>query len=360
MIDHASLAEALERAGVDGLHPSARAYLTDRLVRHVSDTNLGGLRDTRFGARRDDIGGVAATNRFASFPDLGAAANALVSTAYRAAPRDWSRVDDAELTRLGDYPVSRPGSRAVGPADKIPVPRGDGDVEYVSPEEAVSRGAVQYTESSWDLGPLFSGLELGDASDWFKSAALTALGPAGTVVDVVSERPSSDAEASFRRLMADWEGYDRLGVGGRVLPGLRDDVVDWRKFRDDWLSGNIPGKDIAARLNVQVSASNKVRQLLKEGGVVDPAIASDPAKGVDVEESTAPLAVAASVNREAKDSPIIGWLTSPGGKTNLPVIGPVPDKVIWTVGIGVAAAIVLMVYSRKNVTKVVLEPAPVG
>ena len=315
MLTPEDIAAALDRAGVQGLAPSALAYLSGRLVKQgasggATPANLGGLRDVTFGSATRGGG-------LASFPDIDAAARALVSVSCRAAPRRWGDATDAELAGLAMYPQSPP----------------IGDI----------------------------------VADAFRAAVRIA----SPTTDMLLFAPNKADQEAFQRLMADWEGYDRLGVGERILAGekgpdglkrvnVREDVVDWRKFRDEWLAGQIDGADIAARLNPQVSVSNKIRRYLKETNAVDPVIQQDEAKGVDVEESAGALRIAADVDKSARSNSFVNWVTSPGSKTNLPVVGAVPTKILLVGGLGLGLALFIMA-RRGPTTRVVVEsPKPEG
>lgn len=316
MLTPEDIAAALDRAGVHDLAPSALAYLSGRLVKQgasggATPTNLGGLRDVTFGS-------AARGGGLASFPDIDTAARALVSVSCRAAPRRWGDTTDAELAGLAMYPQPTPVV---------------GDV----------------------------------VADLFRMAVRTASSSA----DAFIFAPNKADQEAFQRLMADWEGYDRLGVGERILAGekgpdglrrvnVREDVVDWRKFRDEWLAGQIDGAEIAARLNPQVSVSNKIRRYLKETNAIDPVLQRDEARGVDVEESTGALQLAADVDKSARSNAFVNWVTSPGNKTNLPIIGAVPTKVLWVGGLGLGLALFVMA-RRGPTTRVVIEqPKPEG
>jgi len=175
------IAEALTRAEVNRLPPAARAYLSERMLSRDSGApnNIGGVRNMSFGSN----GGPA----YASFVDIDAGARALVAISYRAAPRDWRSVTSDEVATLSTYPLS---------------------------------------------GVL----------DIAKSAGATILGPVAAVAERIQSvtGPTEELQATFRGLVADWEAYERLGVGDSILKNMRDDLVEWRAFRDAWLDGSIP------------------------------------------------------------------------------------------------------------------------
>lgn len=293
------IADALTRAGGDKLPAPARAYLFRRLTAQVASGeshaayNLGGLRDTTFGATKED-----SVRGEAAFPDLDSAARALVAASYREAPRNWGEVTETDLAQLGSYPLTR------------------------------------------KIASLGEGIT---AQDVVK-AAVVDMDPSGILASVY--RPSAEAEATFKGLVADFAGFERLKVGEEIfagkgvggdphIPNLRPDMEDWRTFRDDWLIGRIPGNEIGGRLIAQTIASNKIRRHLAEANVIDPALAnqSHDRQGTSVDKSTSAIKAASSVDTFVKDTPVIGWLTDPGGRqTNIPGLGPVSNKALWLTG----------------------------
>jgi len=302
MLSAPEIAGALARAGVDKLPPPARAYLAERLVAAgtegtLSPANLGGLRGVTFGS--------GSSPGLAKFPDIDAAARALVAVSYRAAPRAWGETDETTMSRLGSYPIHRNGAVAL------------------------------------------AGAPVGDAADFARSALKTALGPVAFVEDQFFG-PSAEAESTFRGLVSDWEGYERIlkqspGVLDK-LPELKDDVTEWRKFRDAWRAGSIPGNELGGLLNVQVSLSNKVRALLKERGVVDP-ILQQTRTGVDVEKSTDALAAAKDVDTWAKNVPGISWLTDP---SKSPEVAAGRAGTLAIAGVAAAVLLSLLFYGRSS------------
>ena len=226
-------------------------------------------------------------DRFASFPDMDSAARALVATSYRAAPRDWSQVTAAQLSGLATYPIT--SIRALGSADPVPagmfaLPVRSGGVLHV-PEADAARWGAEWLGDAW-IAPA---IDLG----WWPGMG-----------------PSSEAEATFRGLTADWEAFDRIGVGSKVLPHLRQDVVDWRKFRDDWKAGDIDSSDIGGKLNAAVQSANRIRRELQSAKIVDPALTGDR-QGLDVTQATNALKAAVPVDSFAKSVPGLAWLTDP-------------------------------------------------
>ena len=190
---------ALRAAGAAHLSSSGQAYLAGRLEARqnfafVEDRsfNLGGLRDVD--------GPVAARKRegLASFATLDDAAHALVQVAYRAAPRRWAEVGDAEMAALDAYPTRAP-------------------------------------------------------------------------------------RETFRKLMADWEAFDRMRVGEAVLPAARADSVAWREARDAFLTRGLPSdaghtaRAADEALKREVLRARAVRRELRIVSVVD---VYDPRGGV--------------------------------------------------------------------------------
>jgi hypothetical protein len=350
-----ALSAALQKAGADKLSPAGKAYLSARILRQATEYggptegNVAALRDVSFGG-----GGGLAT-----FKNVDAAARAAVAVSYRACPRDWGRVSDSELAGLGNYPAFRPGASPVGSPSRIPIPKIDG-VRYAPISDAVAAGAVKNEDGSWNL----TAVSLGEISEWKWSYLIPGYGPYTAVKDYLG--PTEEAQTTFRGLMADWEGFDRLGIGDKLFgpndpdkshSNLREDVREWRKFRDAWIAGSIPGNEAGGQLNVQVGVTNKIRKLLSEAKVVDPAIAQEERKGIDVEKSTTAMQKATDVETAAKSYTVLDWATRPGNKTVLPVIGAVPDKALWAIGLASVAAIVLAVYA-KSVTSLIPSPEP--
>lgn len=310
MLSAPEIAGALARAGVDKLPPPARAYLADRLVAAgtagtLSPANLGGLRGVTFGS--------GSSPELAKFPDIDAAARALVAVSFRAAPRAWGETDSVTMSRLGSYPIHRKGAVAL------------------------------------------AGAPVGDATDFARSALKTALGPVAFVEDTFFG-PSAESESTFRGLVSDWEGYERILKQSpgflNKLPELKDDAAEWRKFRDAWRAGSIPGNELGGLLNVQVSLSNKVRALLKEKGVVDPVL-QEMRTGVDVEKSTDALAASKDVDSWAKSVPIVNWITDPSAPPNAAASRA---GAVAIAGIAVAVLVSLLFYGRSS--KMVTGAAP--
>lgn len=317
------IGEALARAGVVQLPPTARAHLAKRLAMGIAaGNNPAALRSTTFGCARNGAPGVA------SFATLDIGAAAAVANAFRAAPRDWGAVDAETLRRLESYPIHRAAS-PIGPSDKVPVPDAKGAIRYVSFEEAEEAGAQRNPDGSWNLTTaLVEGTPVGEFK-W--SYLIPGYGPYAIVRDYFA--PSAEAEATFRGLVADWEAYERLGVGSTVLHEHRDDLIAWRKFRDEWRAGSIPGNETGGRLNAQVSLSNMVRRGLKARGVVDP-ILQQERTGVDVAQSTSALADAEKTEQWCKGIPLCDWMTKPGQKCIVTPFGCLPENITIAVGIG--------------------------
>lgn len=341
-MDASVIAGALAKAGVEKLPPAARAYLANRLVTQgidgtLSAENLGGLRASTYGARKLSVGG------HAKFSDVDAAARALVATSYRAAPRDWSSASKEELARLGHYPLTRPGAKALAGPRMVPVPTQDGTLKLATPDAAKSFGAVLGDAGSWDLTAVaLNGVPVGEFK-W--SYLIPGYGPYKVVKDYLG--PSEEAEKTFRGLIADWEAFDRLGVGKDVLPGLRQDSVDWRKFREEWQNGDIPSADIGGRLTAEVIRANRVRLNLAEQKITDPALGPGLRAGVEVASSVPALVKAEKVDDWAKSVPIVNWITAPDQKTVAPFGFPMPERALWTVGAGLVGAIGIFAAIRR-------------
>lgn len=336
------IAGALAKAGVDKLPPAARAYLANRLVTqgtdgHLSAENLGGLRAYTFGARKLNVGGTA------KFPSAEAAARALVATSYRAAPRDWASTSKGDLARLGNYPMVRDGAKALTSARMIPIPTSEGALELASPDVAQSFGAVLGDAGAWDLTKVsLGGLPVGEFK-W--SYLIPGYGPYKLVKDYLG--PSEEAEKTFQGLIADWEAFDRLGVGGDILPELRQDSVDWRKFREDWQNGDIPSKDIGGRLTAEVVRANRVRLNLAEQKITDPALGTGLRAGVEVASSVPALVRAEKVDAWARSIPVVNWITAPDQKTVSPLGFPMPERALWTIGAGLVGALGIFAAIRR-------------
>jgi hypothetical protein len=319
------IAEALTRAGIERLPPPARAHLARRLAigfaaGEDSAFNPAGLRDTTFGCARSGSFGLA------RFKDINSGASAAVANAFRAAPRDWGATDKALLSRLGSYPIHRNQTAT----SLVPIPTSDGSIRYGSVKEAESSGATRNADGSWNLsGVRVEGTPIGEFK-W--SYLIPGYGPYALVRDYF--RPSEEAEATFRGLVADWEAYERLGVGERTMPEARDDLIAWRKFRDEWRAGSIPGNETGGRLNAQVAISNMVRRGLKDQGAVDP-ILQQERKGVDVERSTEALADSAKTEQFCKGVPFCEWMTKPGQVLIETPFGPMPKNIAIAGGVGI-------------------------
>jgi hypothetical protein len=189
----------------------------------------------------------------------------------------------------------------------------------VDHDTAARSGATRRDDGSWDLATAVP-LNIG----WWPGFG-----------------PSDEAQRTFQGLVADWEAYDRIGVGSKVLTHLREDVADWRRFRGEWLNADIDSSDIGGRLTGEVIRSNRVRLNLKEAGITDPLLEPGLRQGVDVAESTAALAPAAKVETWAQSTPIVNWLTDPSQKTISPLGFPIPANVAVLVGGGIGLLVLL-------------------
>lgn len=93
-----------------------------------------------------------------------------------------------------------------------------------------------------------------------------APGIAGTPI------PFPEMESTIRGLTADWEAFDRLGVGSKVLPQFRPEAIAWRSLRDGWTSGSIDPESVADQAAAAIRSAGAIRVALKSAGVVDPGV----------------------------------------------------------------------------------------
>lgn len=127
--------------------------------------------------------------------------------------------------------------------------------------------------------------------------------------------PSQEEEAMYRALRADWESFERQGVGITILRHLRQDLDEWRAFRDSYdrdassyLTATQPSP--LSKLNAEVMRANRVRRELQPKATPQE-IQKQDVKNIDVENQVAPGTV--SVNDFALSSPIVNALTDPAG-----------------------------------------------
>lgn len=295
-----TLAGALARAGIHKLSPPARAYLAERLTAQIAagdvnvDRNLGGLRSTSLGcAKRGE--------QEAVFPNIDAAAKALVAVSFRAAPRDWGAASDADLAQLGRYPFT---------------------AERQQRRTAELAGQQERPELGW--WPGFG--------------------------------PSDDAQQTFRSLTADWEAFERIGVGTTVLPFLKDDLADWRKFRDEWKAGDIASSEIGGRLLAQTIAARRVREYLKDQKIVDPVLQTPPVKDMSVDdagERTKPGGTFDSLDKWAAKNPVVNWLTDPSQPPD-----KARNKILATAGVGFGLVAVLGILLGRATTHTAAAALP--
>lgn len=286
--------DALRRAGFDHLSPDGQAYLRGMLqggVDGVAARSVDPIRAPLGGAERGpgrgtpvdltalgagiltghtfgtvgvglgavDVVGHASPPRGGATPtpSVDDLAYAAVQIAYRAAPRRWSEVGDAEAKVLDTYPargrvpvlaeVAYPGldAEALGPLGFGVA--GDGSLLALHvPSSGSWRDAVDGT-------PITS-----------------VLGEGGT--------PSAAAEETFRKLLADWDAFGRVGVGGAALPALAGDAARWRSTRDGWLTGRMSVLSVGDALDAEVARAIGVRRALRENGVVDVGSSGDVAE----------------------------------------------------------------------------------
>ncbi len=107
-----------------------------------------------------------------------------------------------------------------------------------------------------------------------------------------------ELDMTFRGLSADWEGFDRIGVGSKVLGALAPDVLVWRQFRDAWKAGSLAAAEIVPRLQAETARASRVRQALREAAIVDPSLQLAPA--------------AASATSWIESLPWLAWALQPG------------------------------------------------
>lgn len=293
-----TLAGALARAHIDKLSPPARAYLAERLTAQIAaadvdmERNLGGLRSTALGcAKRGE--------RDAVFPSIDAAAKALVAVSFRAAPRDWGAASDADLAQLGRYSFT---------------------VQRQERRVAQLAGQQDRPELGW--WPGFG--------------------------------PSDDAQQTFRALTADWEAFERIGVGTRVLPFLKDDLADWRKFRDEWKNADIDSSEIGGRLLGETIRARRVREYLKEQKIVDPVLQTPAVKDVAVDEAgerTKPGGSLDSIDKWAARSPVVNWLTDPAQKPET-----ARNKILATAGVALGLVAILGVLLGRSTARAAQLP----
>lgn len=239
------ITSALELAGAGELAPAGRAWLRDRLARwgHApSAHNLGGLLCCV--PHDHSAGGCIAVpvaggrrRHVASFPSYERAAQVLVATARRAS------------------------AAASDPSPDLP------GVGYTS---------THPTEEEQGRSGFVPGLPI----DLLPALAASWLGP------------STEAEAVFRGLLADWEAFEREGVPAQ-FPHLRETHATWVKFRDEWLAGR-PDK---TSLNPVVDDANRVRrEIAAKAGKPAP----EPRQGIDITDTTPALKDVRTVDDAAK------------------------------------------------------------
>lgn len=270
-MDVPTLAGALREAECESLPAPARAFLARRLLEHgviadASGYNLGGLRGQHFGCRKQGPIGPA------RFSTLGEAARALVSSSYRAAPREWGTVLAQELAALGNYPIQR-------------------------------------EQPSATLG-------------W-----IPGLGP------------SDAAEATYKGLVADWATFESLGVGTKILLFLREDLDQWRKFRQEWEDADIASNEIGGRLIAETVRSGRVRSYLADAKITDPRLQTPTPQAPSVTDAGGGLHAAEAVDDFAKRNKLLNWITDPAQPPG--PAGAPPWRILGTMGVGIALSLAL-------------------
>lgn len=173
--------------------------------------------------------------------------------------------------------------------------------------------------------------------------------------------PSDEEEAKYRALRADWEAFEREGVGTTILPFLKTDLDEWRKFRSEWEANadswvGYTTNQLAGMINAELARANRVRRELAEHKTGKDPGGSTATPGIDVEQEHP---YAAAVDKWAKDSPIVNALTSPAGIKVANVLNALLNplaggKLNWTpvvLAAGIAGAIAL----RRQPTVVVIR-----
>ena len=331
------------------------------------------------------------------FEDLDAAARALVSVAYRAAPRAWGQVGEAELATLGSYPIHRAKVGAAKAVDDLGESidalktavdglasdigavdswtyvkadvEGDGEEEVIAEgirdadrhdaylriklAEDIKAGCVYIYRMNGPLGSakaervvinscgkdwearlprVFAGAVgatpspipgLPSVQDTLAAAqqVLSQVAPQATAsVDMGSRKVypsgiSPEMESTMRALVADWEGFDRLGVGTKVLPDLRPAVEQFRKLRDAWKAGSNDPAVVSQEIDAATKAASQVREALAKAGVIDPALGPAAIKATQDAILAAQQAAAASSKSWLDNVPALKWLSNPNGPT---------------------------------------------
>ena len=143
----------------------------------------------------DDVLGVG----LASYPSLGRAAQELVRIAFRAAPRDWSEVEENELRALDTYPTLT--SVAIPAATELQAPLG-----------------------------------------WIPGVG-----------------PSEAATETFLKLTADWEGFEAAANASIIAA---EDMAGWRQTREAWRTGKLLPGELGEALTGEVARAHRVRRML--------------------------------------------------------------------------------------------------
>lgn len=244
------------------------------------------------------------------FEDLDAAARALVSVAYRAAPRAWGQVGEAELATLGSYPIHRAKVGAAKAVDDL--------------GESIDALKTAVDGLAADIGATPSPIPgLPSVQDTLAAAqqVLSQVAPQATAsVDMGPRKVypsgiSPEMESTMRALVADWEGFDRLGVGTKVLPDLRPAVEQFRKLRDAWKAGSNDPAVVSQEIDAATKAASQVREALAKAGVIDPALGPAAIKATQEAIIAAQQAAAPAAQSWLDNVPALKWLSNPNGPT---------------------------------------------
>lgn len=455
---------------VDNYEPGQRPEMARRLgIQGISD-----------GGEPFDPAIIRGTvDEFDTFADLDAAARALVSVAYRAAPRAWGEVGEAELATLGSYPIHRIGAgnaetwryvmmdtladaegdntyRTIAEnitdpthhdttirvklADDIAASNAGGKCVYVFRESSKGRSAVVINTCKAEVVPGLGTANVGSADDdrfaalnrgwesllsagierkipsirksvamWTEfrddwrsgnrrtddlgdqeiildraKRAMADSGPAAVDLKPDDEpvpnpvipapvqaqrrdasrpmrhvesttattQPASyptgippELEQTMRALVADWEGFDRAGVGSKVLPEFKPQAVDFRKTRDAWKAGTLDQATLDSAIQSATQVASQVRDALVKSGVVDPGLGPAAVKAAETAQAKPAEAATSWMDR----IPALKWLNDPKGpKVRVEADSIVPAEWRAPIVLGVSALALYALTSRKH------------
>ena len=234
---------------------------------------------------------------------------------------DGSAPADTDAASASPSPATADPSASPGPTTiqvQVLAPQSDGDGSQDGSQDGGDDGSDDGGVSGAALPPLarFRTLEAGAAALVQTARRAGARYPYEAPPNLVPVGwwpgfgPSDEAESTYRQLRADWEAFERDGVGSTKLPHLRQDVVEWRQFRDAWEAGSLPSNDLGGRLNAEVSRANRIRSELTGKTIAE--LGPEVRRGVDVVNATAfTRDVAAPVEQWARDNPLVHALANP-------------------------------------------------